>query len=369
MSLKNFNWGLGGFIIGYQAILLVALPFYLYYTPPHYPVVLASIVLFVLTSFGVGVYHRHYSHLGYKLNRWIEPLFLFFGTAAFQGSVIMWAHDHRKHHRFIDTDEDPYTVSKGFWHAHMLWLLEKSRPRELERYVPDLLKRKLLVFQDKHYLALSIAINTLLCIAVGAIVNDYLGAFVLAWWGRIFVSHHVTWFINSLAHYWGERTYSKELSAVDNFILAFFTSGEGYHNYHHTFPADYRNGVRWYHFDPNKWLVWALSKLGLAKGLLRHTEYTIQQKLLLADQKLFLTTLATQPLTRKQELEARLHTLYVSLQEKMERMKTLRDERRAAFKARRKKLSYALREIKRTARKEWRQWHKLGRSILDAQEL
>src|SRR3989344_7612145 len=369
ISLKNFNWGRGAFIIGYQTALLIGLPFYLYYARPSAALIIASIVVLLLTSFGIGVYHRHYSHCGYKLNKWIEPFFLFFGTAALEGSVLTWAHDHRKHHRFLDTEEDPYTVSKGFWHAHILWILEKAQPYDFQKYVPDLLKNRLLVFQYLHYIFLTFLTNLLIFLGIGFLTGDYLGAFVLAWWGRIFVLHHLTWFINSLAHYWGERTYSKEQSAVDNYILAFFTTGEGYHNYHHTFPADYRNGIRWYHFDPNKWLIWTLSKLGLAYGLRRHTTYVIQRKLLFADQQLFLTTLAGHALARKQELEDRVQILSLSLQEKLQRIKTLADERREAFVTRRKQLSRELHEVKRNMRKEWRQWYKLGRSILHARPI
>ena len=366
IALKNFNWGVGGFIVGYQAVFLAALPFYLYYAPPSGRLILAAAVLWVLTSFGIGVYHRHYAHLGYKLNPWVEPLFLFFGTAALQGSVITWAHDHRKHHQFLDTDDDPYTVRKGFWHAHMLWLLEKPRPPDWPKYVPDLLKRRILVFQHRHYLLLAFGVNAMIWVVVGALVGDYLGSFMLAVWGRIFVAHHLTWFVNSLAHYWGERTYSKELSAVDNYLLAFFTVGEGYHNYHHTFPADYRNGIRWYHFDPNKWLVWTLHRLGLASRLLRHSDYAIRRKLLLADQRLFLATLASQALERKHELEVVIQQLAASLEEKLRRMKTLADERRAALKSQRAQFSRELRQLKKHLRQEWRRWYALGREILDA---
>jgi len=367
--MKNFNWGRGAFIIVYQTIFLAGLPFYLYYAPPSGALIIASLIALTLTSFGIGAYHRQYSHLGYKLNPWIEPLFLFLGTAALEGSVLTWAHDHRMHHRFLDTDDDPYTVNKGFWHAHILWILEKPKGYDFPKYVPDLLKSKLLMFQHRHYLMLAFLSNCVIFLVVGFLTGEYLGAFVLAWWGRLFVLHHLTWFINSLAHYWGERTYSKEQSAVDNYFLAFFTTGEGYHNYHHTFPADYRNGIRWYHFDPNKWLIWTLSKLGLAHGLRRHTTYVIQRKLLFADQQLFLNVLAGKALARKQELEDRVQILSLSLQEKLQRIKTLADERREAFVTRRKQLSRELHEVKRNMRKEWRQWYKLGRSILHARPI
>jgi stearoyl-CoA desaturase (delta-9 desaturase) len=364
VNWKNFNWTIGGFIIIYQSLFLISFPFYLYFFPPKLSMILWSVILLALTVFGIGVYHRHYSHCGYKLSKWVEPFFLFFATAAFQGSAIWWSHDHRKHHHFVDTDGDPYAINKGFWHAHVLWLLERSQPKEMDRYVPDLLKNKLLVFQHKYYLQLAIGTNVLLWLAVGFMLHDFIGAFVLAWWGRLFVSHHVTWFINSLAHYWGERTYSKEHSAVDNYMMAFFTGGEGYHNYHHTFPADYRNGIRWYHFDPNKWLVWTLSKLGLASSLLRYPEHAIQERLLLADKQLFLDKLSERAYARKAELEDQVQQLAVSIQEKLHHMRALAEQKRAAFKSRRKELGRELREVRRSVRAEWRQWHEVGRAIV-----
>lgn len=364
ISLKNFNWGTGIFIFGYQILFIAALPLYIYFAPPGLRIVGLSVLLLALTQLGIGVYHRHYAHCGYKLSRWVEPFFLFFGTAAFQGSALGWAHDHRKHHKFVDTDNDPYSISKGFWYAHFLWLLAKPAPRELTRYVPDLLKNKLLVFQDRYYPYLAFGVNILLSLVAGVITGDFLGAFMLAWWGRLFVSHHFTWFVNSLAHYWGERTYSKEHSAVDNYMLAFFTTGEGYHNYHHTFPADYRNGIRWYHFDPNKWLIWSLSKVGLASKLLQYSDFAIQQKLLLADRNLFLKALSERMYSRKQELEMNIHVLADSIQQKIQQLKSLSEERKNAFAARKNAVRLELREAKKSIRKEWRAWYALGRTIL-----
>ena len=83
------------------------------------------------------------------------------------------------------------------------------------------------------------------------------------------ISLNITWTVNSVAHLWGSRPYSRSVGAreVYGFVLAGF--GEGYHNYHHTFPRDYRNGPQWYNVDPSKWLIYTLSKLGLAEGLVR----------------------------------------------------------------------------------------------------
>jgi stearoyl-CoA desaturase (delta-9 desaturase) len=112
---------------------------------------------------------------------------------------------------------------------------------------------------------------------VGWLVGDFWGVFWLAGLLRLVLSLHVTWFINSLAHYWGNQPYTDKNSARDNPWLAFVTYGEGYHNFHHLYASDYRNGVRWWQWDPTKWLIAGLSHVGLTSNLKRMPEITIQQ--------------------------------------------------------------------------------------------
>ena len=106
-----------------------------------------------------------------------------------------------------------------------------------------------------------------------------LGAFLIAGVARIVVLQHCTFCINSLCHYLGERPYSSKCSARDSWLMAIVTLGEGYHNYHHEFQYDYRNGVKPWQFDPTKWVIWTLSKLGLVRKLRR----VPQEKILLAE--------------------------------------------------------------------------------------
>jgi stearoyl-CoA desaturase (delta-9 desaturase) len=103
------------------------------------------------------------------------------------------------------------------------------------------------------------------------------GVLLLGGLVRLILSHHVTFFINSLCHMWGKRPYTDENTARDNFLLAIATWGEGYHNYHHIFQYDYRNGVKWWQYDPTKWLIWSCSKLGLAKNLRRIPSFNIKK--------------------------------------------------------------------------------------------
>ena len=360
----------GIFIVVYHVALLIGLPFYFYYTPPGMPLVVASVVLLFLTEIGIGAaYHRFYSHRCYQMHPVAESVLLFLATLAVQGSALRWSFDHRLHHAYVDTDRDPYSITKGFWHAHVLWLFDPSQPLE-ERRVPDLLKNPLVMFQHRWFGTLSTVSNMVVCGLIGWAVGDFLGAFVLAWWTRLAISHHLTWFINSLAHYWGERTYSKEHTAVDNFVIAFLTVGEGYHNYHHTFPSDYRNGVRWYHFDPTKWTIFMLSKLGLASNLRRFNSFTIRKRLLVEDRKLLLKTLNEQAHAKRLELETSVNKLSATLQEKLRRLTVLAEEVRtlrrrrsggAVLDAARKEFK----QLKQSMRRDWKAWSDLCTTVLD----
>lgn len=239
-----------------------------------------SFILFFITGISVTAgYHRSYSHNAYKLNNKVaEVCLLFLATMAGQGSAIRWSFEHRHHHAYVDTDRDPYSIKKGFWFAHILWLFRKQDPVD-PKVVSDLFKSPLLAFQHKYYPWLFFGTNAFVFAVTGWVFGDFLGAFVLSWWARLFFSHHTTWCINSLAHFWGSQSFSKELSAVDNYVLSIITFGEGYHNYHHTFANDYRNGIRWYHFDPTKWLIWTLSKLGMAQNLRKVSPERIQERI------------------------------------------------------------------------------------------
>lgn len=370
-SVRPIDWAVVSFVVGYHVALLIGLPFYFWLHPPSMALVVVSLVLLFVTEIGIGAaYHRFYSHRCYSLSRPVELVLLFLATLAFQGSALRWSHDHRIHHAKVDTDEDPYSIKKGFWYAHVLWLFRKSPPVDM-RIVRDLARNPYVMFQHRHAGLLSLVANIVVWLCVGWAIGDYLGAFVLAWWTRLALSHHLTWFVNSLAHTWGERTFSKEHSAVDNYIIAFLTVGEGYHNYHHTFASDYRNGVRWYHFDPVKWTIWTLSKFGLARGLKRFSHDRIRRRLLAEDKRLLLSTLGIQARRGKADLEARVHQLAEALSEKLGRMAALGSElqrlkQQGARRADRQPVRRELKQVKGSLRNDWRAWTRLAGTVLDS---
>lgn len=326
IDLKRIYWPIFLFITLYQIGVLVVAPFYFYLIPPSWTMVLATFILISLTGISITAgYHRLYSHRAYKTNKWVEIPLIILGTMAGQGSILRWVNDHRMHHKHVDTDRDPYSINKGFLYAHMLWLFEKPEPIN-PRQVADLTKNKLVVFQDKYYGTLFFSTNIIISLLIGWWLNDFLGAFFLAWWVRLFVVHHSTWFINSLAHTWGSKSYNKELSAVDNYLISILTFGEGYHNYHHYFASDYRNGVKWYHFDPTKWLIWILNKTGLAKNLKKFDEYRIKKQILKNDFTLLTDRLMQLSIDKKEDLEQKIKQTFESISLKMSDVKHLKEK-------------------------------------------
>ncbi len=291
VELKQINWTMCIFFFGYHLAFLILLPLYLLNKTPSKGLIISTTLLFILSGLGITAgYHRFYSHKTYTANKIIESILLFFGTLAVQGSVIDWSNNHRLHHRFVDTDKDPYSIKKGFWHAHFLWILKKRQKYD-PQIVHDLITNKLVIFQHKYYIPIMLSVYSLLIITFGLLFKDFFGAFTLLFLAHLFFIHHTTFFINSLAHSLGTKPYSKENSSVNNALLAFLTFGEGYHNFHHAFTSDYRNGVLWYQYDPAKYLIWSLSKLGLAKDLKKTNQFIIQKKLLSEDKNQLLEKL------------------------------------------------------------------------------
>ena len=215
-----------------------------------------------------GGYHRLFAHRAYAAHPLIRAFYLFFGAASVQNSALKWCADHRLHHAKTDTERDPYNIRRGFMWAHVGWVMSKEpaagRPR-----VADLAADPLVAFQDRHYVLLAVLSSAVLPFCLGLLWGDPWGAVLIAGFLRLVVQWHATFFVNSLAHCVGTQPYGTRTTARDSFLVALATLGEGYHNFHHTFPTDYRNGVRWYHFDPTKWIVWTLSHVGLTDRLKR----------------------------------------------------------------------------------------------------
>jgi stearoyl-CoA desaturase (delta-9 desaturase) len=224
-------------------------------------------------------YHRLWAHRAYDAHWSVRLAYVVFGTMAVQSSVLVWASNHRTHHSFVDdNDRDPYSARRGFWFSHIGWML-RDYPSGHTTFANarDLQRDPMLVFQHRFYVPLALATNFGLPLLAGWLAGDLWGVFLLGGVLRLVVSHHFTFFINSLAHIWGDQPYTDRNTARDNGVLAVLTFGEGYHNFHHLYGSDYRNGVRWWQWDPTKWLIGGLAALGLARNLKRVPDVMIQR--------------------------------------------------------------------------------------------
>ena len=259
-----------------NAATFIGLPLYVYFYGLNRAHLWIFIALFAATSMAVTMgYHRLFAHATFKTNRFIEFLLLFLGAGAYEESALKWASMHRRHHQFTDTDRDPYNIKRGFFYAHMGWFMFYKQSVEYNN-VMDLKKSTLVMHQFEHFQLWAFVSGVALPMALGLTTGDWLSALLWLVPAKITLVGHTAFFINSFAHSFGSRPYDLTVSARDNWVGAFLTNGEGYHNFHHKFPRDYRNGIRWYHWDPTKWMIWALSKLGVTRELKRTPDELIR---------------------------------------------------------------------------------------------
>lgn len=351
MRIKN--WGIFVFITGYHLLLVALLPAYI--KAFSWESLLLFFVTFVIAGLSItSGYHRLFSHKTYTAKPFYEWVVLLASGLAVQASALRWSNDHRLHHSHVDSDKDPYNIKRGFWYAHILWLFAIDDPLN-PRVVADLMKNKRVMFHDRHYALLTLGVNAAVFL-VGCMFMHPIAALVGGVLLRVFAVHHCTWLINSWAHVWGSKTYSKELSAVDNAMLAFFTFGEGYHNYHHTMANDYRNGVCWFHFDPTKWVVWTASKLGMVSDLRSFSSIRVQQTLVKKDKFLLLERISREIDETSHELRHKLEDMSAAFEHKTALLIDKLKELKESTSENRRMLLIETRQLKQELRAMWKSW-------------
>lgn len=329
---SKINWVGASFLLISPVVALILTTWHLMVDGFIWPIwVLAAVFYFLTSSAITGGYHRYFAHRSYECRSWLKWYWALFGAATFQNSILIWARDHRVHHRFVDSDKDPYSISKGFWFAHMGWMLKIPKdPVAVEPYGRDLEREPVVRIQDKYYVLFAVGMGLVLPMLIGGwLFDSFLGGLAVAGFLRIVAVHHGTFFINSWCHYWGRQTYTDTNTAKDSFIMAVATMGEGYHNFHHFFANDYRNGVRWYHWDPTKWMIRTFAACGLAYGLRRTPWSEIIKAQLQMDEKRLKTRFRTEWQT---QFQVQLDNLKIRIESAQVQFEQLRDEYRALAK-------------------------------------
>ncbi|CAG8492503.1 6124_t:CDS:2 [Funneliformis mosseae] len=249
-------WINGAFVIVVHIITAMSLLLY----SPSFNTGVMTFFICQLAMFGITVgYHRLWSHRAYEAKTPLRVVLAFLGTLGFQGSIKWWVLRHRIHHRWTDTKDDPYSAAEGFWFSHMGWIFKKPHYPKMKLIdASDLNADPVVRFQHKHYVPLALVSGFALPTLIGALWGDALGGFLYGGILSRVVIWHSTFCINSFAHWAGDQIYSTEISARGNLLLAIMTNGEGYHNFHHEFPKDFRNGYRLFDWDPSKWIIFLL---------------------------------------------------------------------------------------------------------------
>jgi stearoyl-CoA desaturase (delta-9 desaturase) len=280
-SLHRF---LTGTITAIPFVALFVVGWQLWNEALHWSDLVVFAICYVLTGLGVTVgFHRHLTHRAFKAKPWVRGTLAILGSAAIEGPVIAWVADHRKHHAFADVEGDPHSphvdhghglkgALKGLLHAHVGWLFIHTHRGNKQRYAPDLMSDPLIRWIDRTFV---------LWVAVGLVVPFLLGGLIggtwhaaltgLLWGGavRMLVVHHVTYSINSLCHFFGRQAFDTGDESRNLAWLAPFTFGEAWHNNHHAFPTSFEHGMRRWQFDPSRYVIRGMEKLGLVWDVVR----------------------------------------------------------------------------------------------------
>jgi stearoyl-CoA desaturase (Delta-9 desaturase) len=229
--------------------------------------------------------HRLWAHKSYKARTPLKALLLGMNLVSFQNSVIEWVRDHMAHHKWSDTDADPHNIKRGFFFAHIGWLLSRKHPMVKQMGskldLSELYSDPLLVFQDRYYLPMTI----IACFMIPIFVPVYFWgesawvAFCTAAAFRYAFTLHATWFINSAAHTFGYRPYDINIAPTESLVTTLTAFGEGGHNYHHTFPQDYRTSEMPGVFNLTKSFIDLFAKIGWAHGLRTIGPESIQRQM------------------------------------------------------------------------------------------
>jgi stearoyl-CoA desaturase (delta-9 desaturase) len=255
-------------------LLVHAACFAALWTGVTWEAVVLGVVLYWLRMFGITAgYHRYFSHRSYTTSRVFQFILACFAQSSAQKSVLWWAAKHRHHHLFSDTRHDVHSPRHtGFLFAHLGWIFARKHDAVDLVKVGDFTKYPELMWLHKYELLPAAVLAVITFLLAG-----WAGLVVGFFWSTVAV-YHATFCINSLAHVHGSKRYVTGDDSRNNWLLAFFTMGEGWHNNHHAYQASVRQGFRWWEIDPTFYIIKALSWLGVVWDLKSPPEAVVRNE-------------------------------------------------------------------------------------------
>ncbi|OBZ69393.1 Acyl-CoA desaturase [Grifola frondosa] len=270
--IKGIEWSNLSILLFTHAVALYGI----IYVPLQVQTLACAAVYYIFSTLG---YHRLWSHRAFKASLPLQWFLILAGASAVQGSCYWWAQRHRSHHRYTDTDKDPYNSKRGLLWTHMGWVIFRTDIPPGGVDTTDLCNNVIVQWQRRWFFFIGLTFGYVIPTVVpGLFWSDWKGGLCFVASLRMTVCHHllvVEGLIICQEHilykfhrtYIGSTPYDDKHSPRNHFLTAILTMGEGYHNFHHQFPMDYRNAFRWYQFDPTKWFIAACGYIGLATHL------------------------------------------------------------------------------------------------------
>ncbi|XP_017924591.1 acyl-CoA desaturase [Manacus vitellinus] len=230
-----------------------------------------AVLCFLLSALGITAgSHRLWSHRSYKATLPLRIFLTIANSMAFQNDIYEWVRDHRVHHKFSETDADPHNAMRGFFFSHIGWLLVRKHPDVIEKGqkldLSDIKADKVVMFQRRYYKPSVV----LLCFTLPTVVPWYFWdesiviSFFIPAILRYTIGLNATWLVNSAAHMFGNRPYDQNINPRENPLVSLGALGEGFHNYHHTFPYDYSTSEFGWRFNLTTAFIDLMCLLGLA---------------------------------------------------------------------------------------------------------
>ncbi|KAF5295122.1 hypothetical protein FQA39_LY13273 [Lamprigera yunnana] len=247
----------------------------------------------IAISFGSGMgvtigAHRMYSHKAFKAAWPLKFVLIILHTIAGQNCMYIWVRDHRQHHKYSDTDADPHNAHRGFFFSHIGWLMSKKHPAVISKGrtidMSDLEADALVMIQKIYYKSLYVALAIAFPISIPVYFwnETYVNSLFISYFARYIMLLNITWLVNSAAHIYGTRPFDQTLKPVESGVVALLSVGEGWHNYHHAFPWDYRAAELGSPFSASTFIINALAAIGLIYDLKTAPYSMIQHRALRA---------------------------------------------------------------------------------------
>lgn len=241
--------------------------------------IMLGVLFWYLSGLGITAgSHRLWAHRSYKAKLPLKVFLMLCNSMALQGPIFEWSRDHRTHHKASETEADPHNAKRGFWFAHIGWVVLRKNPKVFEKgktiNCDDMKEDGVVMWQNRNYRLTIIS----MCYVVPALCGHYLGSAWQGFWIAGVFRHvwvlHMTWFVNSAAHLWGDRPYDTRINPAENFWVAVGAIGEGWHNFHHKYPNDYaagEYGIFSGQWNPTKLFIDLMALCGLAWDLKKST--------------------------------------------------------------------------------------------------